>query len=93
MMKFEKLTDELYGARKAGYEFDPQAARYINEEARKRLSENRIDILLDQLYDNDGDLYRGEDGECYGIVFCTIYDGEAKDWKDVPFAWQRMVHV
>lgn len=89
-MKFERITNELYGARNAGYVFDSTAPRTIDQDVVDRMKsrgEAYIDNQLDAMYDNDGDLYRGEDGEYYGVIFGYV------DGHIVPLAWQRMVHA
>lgn len=83
-MKFEKITDQLYGARKAGYTFDMTAPRETDDALLDRLSSRMADNLLDEFYDFDGDLYQGDDGEFYAVKFAT-FDGQEK-----PVIWQRL---
>lgn len=89
MKTFEKCTDSLYGARNAGYVFDKTVAREVDEQFMQNLIVSRgrwfVDAKLDELYDLDGDLYQGEDGQYYAVVF--VYDGDVP----VPLCWQKLV--
>lgn len=84
MKKFEKITSELYGAKKAGYTFDESADREMNEQLIRKLIAERgqkfVDKKLDAFYDLDGDLYKDEDGQAYAV---EMVDGE-------PICWQKL---
>lgn len=87
-MKFKSVTNEIFGARKAGYTFDTNAPRETDDallaDLRSR-SRRLADNLLDEFYDLDGDLYRGDNGEYYAVKFAS-FDGQEK-----PVIWQRLV--
>ena len=89
-MKFERITNELYGARHAGYKIDTTVPHEIDEEVMDQVAvdngRNWADGQIDALYDCDGDLYRGEDGLYYIVCFVTV------GGKTLPLAWQRMIH-
>lgn len=84
MKKFEKVTNELYGARNAGYTFDENADREMNEQLIRKLTAERgqrfVDKKLDAFYDMDGDLFRDEDGQEYAV---EMVDRE-------PLCWQKL---
>ena len=84
MKKFEKITSELYGAKKAGYIFDKSADREMNEQLIRKLTAERgqrfVDKKLDAFYDLDGDLYQDEEGQAYAV---ELVDGE-------PICWQKL---
>jgi len=88
MKKFEKVTEEIYGARKAGYTFDLAADRELNTQMMRVLIAERgerfVDDELDSFYDGDGDLYMDEDGQPYAV--CMVYDGN----HYVPLCWQKL---
>lgn len=88
-MKFERLTNEVYGAKKAGYVIDTEEPRITDADLYVRIANERgsryVDNKLDDLYDNDGDLYKGEDGNAYAVEYVYI-DGVFK-----PLCWQRLV--
>lgn len=88
-MKFKKMTNELYGAKNAGYVIDVDAPRITDADLYVKLAIERgnrfVDGKLDALYDFDGDLYKGEDGEYYAVEFVNT-DDEVK-----PFCWQRVI--
>ena len=91
MMKFEKVTSELYGAKKAGYTFDRDAEREINTQLMRILAAERgerfAEDKLDSFSDFDGDLYRGEDGEAYAVLY--VY----ANGREQPLCWQRLKKV
>ena len=72
-MKFEQITNEDCGARKAGYMLDLAAPLMVNQAAiddlHSRRGESAVNSTIDGLCDNDGDLFRGEDGEYYAVAF------------------------
>lgn len=90
-MKFNKLTDEYNGARKAGYEMDLSHNIVIDKEVYAEVCASRdvnyADRLPDDLYDFDGDAYIGEDGNTYAVLEVCVSD-EMK-----PFCWQRLKKV
>ena len=87
-MKFTAIVDELNGARNAGYTFCKEADREIDRELYNKLCGQRgqrwTDSKIESLYDLDGGLYQGEDGEMYAVemVFCD------DDWK--PLTWHKL---
>ena len=89
MKKFERKTEELYGAKRAGYrldrfadmEMDEQLARKLKAERGERFVEDKLDALMDL----DGDLYMDENGVPYVVEF--VWDGE----HEVPLCWHRLV--
>lgn len=87
MKNFEKITNELYGAKKAGYTFDENAKREMNEHLIRKLTAERgqrfVDQKLDAFCDLDGDLYRNADGEIDNYYAVEFVDGE-------PFCWQKL---
>ena len=89
MKEFKKVTNELYGAKNAGYRIDRFADREMDEQLARRLKAERgerfVDDKLDQLYDFDGDLYMDDNGVPYAVVYVMDRDHE------VPLCWQRLV--
>lgn len=87
-MKFVAEIDELFGARRAGYVFDETADRERDEELYQKAirdhGENWVDGKADELWELDGSLFRGEDGEAYAVVM--ICDGAEMK----PLFWHRL---
>ena len=87
-MKFERLTNEFYGARKAGYVIDTDAPRVTDADLCARLEKERgsrfVEGKLDALYDFDGDLYKAENGDLYAVEYVFTDDGYE------PLCWQRV---
>lgn len=91
-MKFEQLTNQAFGAQRAGYRPDPDAAPIIDEavleKIRKTRGESAANNLIDGFKDFDGDLFRGEDGELYTVEFdFTSYAQYA------PAIWQHVIPI
>ena len=88
MKKFERLTQEIYGARNAGYMIDGKAELETDEQLIRKLRAERgdrfVEKKLDELYDFDGDLYQDENGDFYAVVF--VYDRD----HEVPLCWQKL---
>ena len=88
MKHFEKKTEELYGARNAGYKIDRTADREEDAQLLRRIRAERGDRFVedkrDALYDFDGDLYQDENGDFYTVVFVWDHDHE------VPLFWNRL---
>lgn len=88
MKKFERITGELYGAKKAGFVLDKDAERETNEQLARVLIAERgekfVDSKLDAFHDFDGDLYRDEDGQEYAVEMVWVKD------KEEPLCWQRL---
>ena len=88
-MTFEQLTNELDGARNAGYTWDLTANRETDtallEKLRKERGTRWVENLLDSFWDFDGDLFKGGDGNFYAVkmVFCGDHS--------VPAIWHRLV--
>lgn len=88
-MKFEVIIDEECAARNAGFVFDESADREIDRDLYNRLcierGEQWTDGKLDDLWDNCGSLYKGDDGAFYEVL--KVYDSGS--YK--PLAWHRLV--
>lgn len=88
MKKFTKLTEEIHGARNAGYRFDLTADRETDEQLIRKIRAERgdriIDDALDDLYDFAGDLYQDENGDYYAVEFVT------DNGHQVPLCWQKL---
>lgn len=90
-MNFTRKTNEVFGARNAGYTYDETAERQLDKELLNRIRADRgerfVDDIIDAFEDFDGDLYLGDDGEHYQVGF-VYEDGEEK-----PFAWRRLIRA
>lgn len=88
MKKFVKMTEELYGAKNAGYAIDKAADREEDQQLIRKLRAERgdrfVDDKMDALYDFDGDLYQDENGNFYAVVFVWDHDHEA------PLCWHKL---
>lgn len=88
-MTFTPVIDELNGARNAGYIFDESADTVCDDALYKKLRSERggnwVSNQVDTLYDFDGPLYRGDDGERYAVQMVWVEDGF------VPLAWHRLI--
>lgn len=87
---FNQITAELYGARKNGYKFDPNAELILNQEIFPALIAERgngwVDAKIDSFFDDyGGDLFEDENSIPYAVDF-TYEDGEY-----VPMWWHRLV--
>lgn len=84
MKKFERVTNEIYGARIAGYVIDRTAEREVNTQLMRKLTAERgerfVENKLDELYDYDGDLFMDPEGETFAVCYV---DG-------VPLCWQHL---
>jgi hypothetical protein len=87
-MKFERITNEYYGARNAGYSFVKPYSPVFDakqiDKIRKRSGEAYVNNMFDSFADCDGDLFRGDDGLMYVVSF---------DWgasPAVPAIWHRV---
>lgn len=84
MKNFVRLTNELYGARHAGYCFDLTAPRECDNDLMTRLVAdigwNYVDGMFDSFCDFDGDLYRDDNGDLYAVMF----------YNERPFCWQKV---
>ena len=91
-MKFTKITNEVYGARKAGYTLAPECKVIFDPEASDAYIADRgvnaLDLIPDDLFDMDGDAYLGEDGEVYAVREAYINDDTL-----TPIAWVKLVKV
>ena len=89
-MKFERITNEAFGAQQAGYTFDLDAPIIIDEDARafvlRERGERYLSSCVDSFFDCDGDLYRGDDDELY-IVGPAYVDGPGL----VPLIYRRAI--
>ena len=89
MKHFVRKTEEIYGARNAGYKIDSSEDREMDTQLARKLSAERgerfVNDKLDELYDFDGDLYEDENGDPYAVEF--VYDKN----NYVPLCWQKMV--
>lgn len=87
-MKFEQLTNEFNGARNAGYTLDLTCSHEVDDSAAASVmttrGESYLNSLVDSLFDNEGDLFRGQDGNLYAVIF------DYGRTPAVPVAWQRL---
>lgn len=74
--------------RTAGYVIALPAQRELNQPAlddlQRRLGESRVNSALDGLWNNDGDLYQGDDGNFYAVEFDYSVS------PAVPLAWAKL---
>ena len=86
-MKFEQITNAAFGAMHAGYKIDLAAERQIDAAALQHVKydhgENYVYSEIDALYDFDGDLYRGDDGEYYTV---WMHD-------NTPIIWHKLTPI
>lgn len=89
MKAFNRITNELYGAKKAGFRLEYGADREVDEQLLRLLTAERgerfVNNKLDSLYDLDGDLYEDENGDPYAVVFVSAGNQEK------PLCWHRLV--
>ena len=92
-MNFTKITNELYGARRAGYTLDTAAPLNSDPDVLDRLratrGENYVENLPDSLYDMESDLYLGDDGAYY-VVLTACLDDESGHIVSLPAYWQQV---
>lgn len=91
MNTFTPKTSELYGAKNAGYQFDRNSAREVNEEIVRKLTAERgerfVADKLDSLYDFDGDLFVDASGVFFAVVMVNV------DSREVPLCWQQLKRI
>lgn len=91
MKKFERITNELYGAKHAGYRIDRNAEKEVDEQLIRKLRAERgerfVDNKLDEIYDFDGDAYKDENGDVYAVVMVWIQD------KEEPLCWHKLTEA
>lgn len=97
---FTRVTDEMCGAKNAGYtlDFDHKTESNLgmirwliwNMNNSTESNANRIGRMVDSLYDNDGDLYQGSDGNYYAVYFAPAYMVDTKIPYDIPLFWHRL---
>ena len=87
-MKFERLTNEDFGAQNAGYRFDFSQPQIIDDDVRalvlRERDESYLSSCIDGFCDFEGDLHRGDDGELYVVGYAYVDDF-------VPLVWRRVV--
>ena len=92
-MTFTKMTNRLYAAKDMGFVFDQTAPREVDEKAinkmMSRVGERFVDDKIDEFYDMDGDVYLGDDGNFYAVLY-SYYGPQEHQY--VPTIWQRIVH-
>lgn len=88
-MTFTKITNEVYGAKKAGFVHDGTGKVFYDDNAVKAFlqirDQNALDRIPDSLFDLDCDAYIGDDGKAY-----AVYDSYIGG-KDIPVAWIRLI--
>lgn len=87
-MEFTKKTNEIYGARNAGYKLDGCAGLEIDNDLADKIAklhgERYLDDLLDMFCDFDGDLFEDESGQPYAVAYVYY------DCREIPLCWQKM---